>query len=176
MTAPDGRPAQPDEPPTRPDPAQPTGEQGTPETGPEATGTQPTFSRELVARKAESYAAGVKSAAVVSAAGLKSAAEASATGIKKVNSQHNIMAVVAVLLSAFSILTVGVLAPIGAVLGHIALRQIRARGQTGSGMARSAIVIGWGVTAFVPCAALCTGGALIFKIISVIGSVIALFS
>jgi hypothetical protein len=39
-----------------------------------------------------------------------------------------------------------VLAPVGAVLGHLASGQISRKGQRGRGMARAAITVGWVVT------------------------------
>jgi hypothetical protein len=33
--------------------------------------------------------------------------------------------------------------PLGAVLGHIALRQIRERGEHGRGLAMAGVIIGW---------------------------------
>jgi len=41
----------------------------------------------------------------------------------------------------------GVMGAVGAVLGHVAKHQIRARGEGGSGMATAGIVVGWCVTA-----------------------------
>jgi hypothetical protein len=48
-------------------------------------------------------------------------------------------------------------APVGAILGHVARRQIRERGEGGDGMALTGIIVGWvtvglaalGVLAFV---------------------------
>jgi hypothetical protein len=41
----------------------------------------------------------------------------------------------------------GLTAVVGAVLGHVAKRQIRTRGEGGGGMATAGIVVGWCVTA-----------------------------
>lgn len=38
-------------------------------------------------------------------------------------------------------------APVGAILGHVARRQIRERGEGGDGMALAGIIIGWVLTA-----------------------------
>jgi hypothetical protein len=38
-------------------------------------------------------------------------------------------------------------APVGAILGHVARRQIRERGEGGDGMALAGIVVGWILTA-----------------------------
>jgi len=37
----------------------------------------------------------------------------------------------------------GIAAPVGAVLGHVARRQIRERGDDGDGMALAGIIVGW---------------------------------
>ncbi|WP_442935093.1 DUF4190 domain-containing protein [Micromonospora sp. CPCC 206061] len=58
----------------------------------------------------------------------------------------NGLAIASLVLSLASI-SVCVSAPIGAVLGHIARRQIAERGESGDGMARAGIIIGWIVTA-----------------------------
>ena len=52
------------------------------------------------------------------------------------------LAVVALCLSLLAIVLC-VTAPVGAVLGHVALRQTRERDEHGAGMARAAIVVGW---------------------------------
>jgi hypothetical protein len=38
-------------------------------------------------------------------------------------------------------------APVGAILGHVARRQIRERGESGDGMALAGIIVGWIITA-----------------------------
>jgi len=38
-------------------------------------------------------------------------------------------------------------APVGAILGHIARKQIRERGEEGDGMALAGIIVGWIITA-----------------------------
>jgi hypothetical protein len=37
-------------------------------------------------------------------------------------------------------------APVGAILGHVARKQIRERGQQGDGMALAGIIVGWILT------------------------------
>lgn len=37
--------------------------------------------------------------------------------------------------------------PIGAIMGHVAMRQIRETGEGGEGLAKAAIIVGWIVTA-----------------------------
>ncbi|MER7166130.1 DUF4190 domain-containing protein [Micromonospora sp. NPDC000207] len=39
-------------------------------------------------------------------------------------------------------------APIGAILGHIAQKQIRETGESGEGFAKAGIIVGWIITAF----------------------------
>lgn len=43
----------------------------------------------------------------------------------------------------------GLISPVGIVLGHIAHRQIRERNETGKGLATAGIVVGWVGTALV---------------------------
>lgn len=58
----------------------------------------------------------------------------------------NGLAIASLVLSLASV-SVCISAPIGAILGHIARRQIAERGESGDGMARAGIIIGWIVTA-----------------------------
>jgi hypothetical protein len=44
-------------------------------------------------------------------------------------------------------LACGLTAPIGAIMGHVARRQIRQRGGSGDGMALAGIIVGWIATA-----------------------------
>jgi hypothetical protein len=55
------------------------------------------------------------------------------------------MAVVALILSLVGFI-VGVSAPVGAILGHVARKQIRQTGESGDGMALAAIIVGWVLT------------------------------
>ena len=57
----------------------------------------------------------------------------------------NTMAIVSLVLSLAG-LVVWLSAPVGAVLGHIARKQIRERGEQGDGMALAGIIIGWVIT------------------------------
>jgi hypothetical protein len=57
----------------------------------------------------------------------------------------NTMAIVSLVLSLAGLLT-WITAPVGAVLGHIARRQIRERGEQGEGMAMAGIIAGWIIT------------------------------
>lgn len=53
---------------------------------------------------------------------------------------------IASLVCSLAGLLVGVSAPVGAVLGHFARRQIRERGEQGDGLALAGIIIGWIIT------------------------------
>jgi len=55
------------------------------------------------------------------------------------------MAIASLVLSLLGFLTV-ISAPVGAVMGHIARRQIRQTGEEGEGMALAGIIIGWAIT------------------------------
>lgn len=63
----------------------------------------------------------------------------------------NTMALIGMVLSLVSVplalCCFPVLAVVGAVLGHVALGQIRTSGENGRGMAITAIAVGWAVTA-----------------------------
>lgn len=58
----------------------------------------------------------------------------------------NAMAVAALVVSLASLTVMGIAAPVGAILGHVARRQIRERGEEGDGMALAGIIVGWIVT------------------------------
>jgi hypothetical protein len=58
---------------------------------------------------------------------------------------NNPMAIVSLVLSLVGI-ACGLTAPVGAILGHVARRQIRQRGEGGAGMALAGIIVGWIVT------------------------------
>ncbi|MFD2766795.1 DUF4190 domain-containing protein [Micromonospora eburnea] len=62
-----------------------------------------------------------------------------------VPAKTNTMAIVALVLSLVGIGTC-IAAPIGAILGHVARKQIRETGEQGEGMAKAAIIIGWILT------------------------------
>ncbi|MGN9774479.1 DUF4190 domain-containing protein [Micromonospora sp. H33] len=57
----------------------------------------------------------------------------------------NSMAIVALVLSLVGIASC-ITAPIGAILGHVAQKQIRQTGEGGEGMAKAAIIVGWILT------------------------------
>ncbi|MPZ27200.1 MAG: DUF4190 domain-containing protein [Micromonosporaceae bacterium] len=62
---------------------------------------------------------------------------------------------IASLVCSLAGLAVGVSAPVGAILGHVARRQIRERGEQGDGMALAGIVVGWILTGII---VLCCAG------------------
>jgi hypothetical protein len=53
---------------------------------------------------------------------------------------------IASLVCSLAGLAVCISAPVGAILGHVARRQIRERGEQGDGMALAGIIIGWILT------------------------------
>jgi len=53
---------------------------------------------------------------------------------------------IASLVCSLAGLAVGLSAPVGAILGHVARRQIRERGEQGDGMALAGIIVGWILT------------------------------
>jgi hypothetical protein len=58
--------------------------------------------------------------------------------------------------------------PVGAIMGHIARRQIRERNEQGDGFALAGIIVGWVITGFW---VLCCGGyALGFALLGTIGA------
>ncbi|MFF5174236.1 DUF4190 domain-containing protein [Micromonospora sp. NPDC000089] len=57
----------------------------------------------------------------------------------------NSMAIVALVLSLVGIASC-ITAPVGAILGHVARKQIRETGEGGEGMAKAAIIVGWILT------------------------------
>ena len=59
--------------------------------------------------------------------------------------KNNTLALTSMILSACG-LACGLTAPVGAIMGHVARRQIRQRGEAGDGMALAGIIVGWIVT------------------------------
>ncbi|MCZ7421041.1 MULTISPECIES: DUF4190 domain-containing protein [unclassified Micromonospora] len=57
----------------------------------------------------------------------------------------NSLAIVALVLSLIGIGSC-ITAPVGAIMGHVAMRQIRETGESGEGMAKAAIIVGWILT------------------------------
>ncbi|WBB72972.1 DUF4190 domain-containing protein [Micromonospora sp. WMMD1128] len=60
-------------------------------------------------------------------------------------SRTNTLAIVALVLSLVGF-TSCITAPIGAIMGHVARKQIRETGEQGEGMAKAAIIVGWILT------------------------------
>jgi len=59
-------------------------------------------------------------------------------------------------------IAVWITAPVGAILGHIALKQIRQSGESGEGMAKTGIIVGWIITGL---GILCCAGYIIFFVV-----------
>lgn len=57
----------------------------------------------------------------------------------------NTLALVSVILSGLGLLTF-ITAPIGAILGHVSLSQIKKTGQNGRGLALGGVIAGWVIT------------------------------
>jgi hypothetical protein len=57
----------------------------------------------------------------------------------------NTLAVVSLVLSLAGLVT-WLSAPVGAILGHVARKQIRERGEQGEGLALTGIIVGWAIT------------------------------
>jgi hypothetical protein len=57
--------------------------------------------------------------------------------------QTNGLAIASMVVSLASILICGWPAIIGAIMGHVARRQIRERGEDGDGMALTGVIVGW---------------------------------
>jgi Domain of unknown function (DUF4190) len=62
----------------------------------------------------------------------------------------NGMAIAALVCSLAGLIT-GISAPVGAILGHVARRQIMISGEQGDGMALAGIIIGWAITGLYVC-------------------------
>jgi hypothetical protein len=75
--------------------------------------------------------------------------------------QQNTMALTAMILALVG-LVFPITAPVGAILGHIGLKQIRQTGESGEGMAKTGIIAGWIITGFW---ALCCAGYVVFFIV-----------
>ncbi|MEW1585182.1 DUF4190 domain-containing protein [Micromonospora vinacea] len=71
-------------------------------------------------------------------------------------------------IAAFVLALIGftscITAPVGAILGHVAQKQIRLSGEGGAGMAKAAIIVGWILTGFLVLVILFYVGAIIFAI------------
>ncbi|MFD1321139.1 DUF4190 domain-containing protein [Micromonospora sonneratiae] len=110
------------------------------------------------------------------AGSMRNAAGNGVAAVRRTTQRHNVLAIVALGLVAFSPLTVGILAPVGAILGHLSLRQIRKNtSQTGRGMARAAVIIGWSLTFMAPCLVLLGGLGAAVGLLSGILHIIGFF-
>jgi hypothetical protein len=67
------------------------------------------------------------------------------TPMMPVGPRTNGMAIAALVCSLAGLVTC-ISAPVGAILGHVARRQIRERGEGGDGMALAGIIVGWIIT------------------------------
>jgi hypothetical protein len=74
---------------------------------------------------------------------------------------QNSMALTAMILALVGI-AFPITAPVGAILGHIGLKQIRQTGESGEGMAKTGIIAGWIITGFW---ALCCAGYIVFFVV-----------
>jgi hypothetical protein len=73
---------------------------------------------------------------------------------------QNSMALTAMILALVG-LVFWITAPVGAILGHIALKQIRQTGESGEGMAKTGIIAGWIITGL---GVLCCAGYLVIVV------------
>ncbi|GAB3946565.1 hypothetical protein GCM10027614_40310 [Micromonospora vulcania] len=58
----------------------------------------------------------------------------------------NGLAIASLVLALVGLSSCGITAPIGAILGHVAQKQIRISGESGEGMAKAGIIVGWVLT------------------------------
>jgi hypothetical protein len=70
----------------------------------------------------------------------------------------NGLAIAALICSLGGFVT-GISAPVGAVLGHMAIKQIEQTGEEGAGLAKAAIIVGWIITGVIVLA--CCAGAIL---------------
>jgi hypothetical protein len=73
---------------------------------------------------------------------------------------------IAAMVCALAGLITAISFPVGAILGHVALKQLRERGEQGEGFAKTGIIVGWIGTALM---VLCCGG-YIFVLAGLAGS------
>ncbi|MCG5445432.1 DUF4190 domain-containing protein [Micromonospora sp. NIE79] len=73
-------------------------------------------------------------------------------------------------IAAFVLALIGftscITAPIGAILGHVAQKQIRLSGEGGAGMAKAAIIVGWILTGFLVLVIAIYAAAIIYAIVT----------
>ncbi|MEU7588955.1 DUF4190 domain-containing protein [Micromonospora sp. NPDC049230] len=75
----------------------------------------------------------------------------------------NGMAIAALVLALVGIASC-ITAPVGAILGHVAQKQIRLSGEGGAGMAKAAIIVGWILTGLLGLLILFYVGAIILAV------------
>lgn len=76
--------------------------------------------------------------------------------------ETNGLAIASMVLAIVSTFTCGVFFALpAAIMGHVALKKVRATGQQGEGMAKAGIIIGWIITGLSVLLLLCWGGLLI---------------
>ncbi|WP_433117520.1 DUF4190 domain-containing protein [Micromonospora sp. CA-246542] len=76
----------------------------------------------------------------------------------------NGLAIASLVLALVGLTSCGITAPIGAILGHVAQKQIRASGEDGEGMAKAGIIVGWIVTALMVLAIAAYAAVIIFAV------------
>ncbi|GGL92311.1 MULTISPECIES: DUF4190 domain-containing protein [Micromonospora] len=77
----------------------------------------------------------------------------------------NGMALAAMILSLVGVMTC-ITAPVGAILGHVSLSQIRQTGEGGESMAKAAIIVGWILTGLVILGVIAYIAIIAFAVIS----------
>ncbi|MFB9237159.1 DUF4190 domain-containing protein [Plantactinospora siamensis] len=76
---------------------------------------------------------------------------------------NNTLALVSMILALVGVATC-ITAPVGAILGHVAMKQIRERGEGGEGMAKTGIIVGWILTGLLVLLLIGYGIAIAFAI------------
>ncbi|MFI6825090.1 DUF4190 domain-containing protein [Micromonospora sp. NPDC050187] len=135
-------------------PVDPTRSMTDPPVPAQSTGTDPYAPAEPVPGQpvADAYAAPAYTVPAYPAAGYPPAGYPPPTGYPAYPyppiRQTNSLALVSLILSVMGVASC-VTAPIGAILGHVARRQIRERGEDGDGLAKAGIIVGWVLTGLI---------------------------
>jgi hypothetical protein len=82
---------------------------------------------------------------------------------------QNSMALVSMILALVGIVA-AITAPIGAILGHVAMKQIRQTGESGEGMAKTGIIVGWIFTGLY---GLCCVGYIVMIVLGASGAFVS---
>ncbi|MEO3771433.1 DUF4190 domain-containing protein [Micromonospora sp. B9E7] len=82
----------------------------------------------------------------------------------------NGLAIASLVLALVGLTSCGITAPIGAILGHVAQKQIRVSGEGGEGMAKAGIIVGWIITALMVLGIAFYAAAIIFAVTTSDGS------